>query len=135
SCAEIASDFTQTAAVKRQHGGTAKPAKGTQCPQTLKSLDGHGPPAGSLVIKVPRGIVLIKQEKPRNAKNSAALRFYVLEDDSELSGSDIKDPKQASDPQTSEPIVTFNFTDAGRKAFARATTREAQRGQNLLAPV
>ena len=41
SCGEIASDFTQTAAAKRQHGGgVAKPGKGTACPATLKSLDG-----------------------------------------------------------------------------------------------
>jgi len=78
--------------------------------------------------------VVIKQEQPTGSAKNARLGYYVLEDDSELSGSDIKDPKQASDPQTSEPIVTFSFTDAGRKAFARATKREAQRGQNLLAP-
>jgi SecD/SecF fusion protein len=135
SCAEIAADFTQTAAAKRQQGGgAAKPAKGTACPATLKSLGGHGPPAGSLIVKVPRGIIVVKQEKDRRAPKNQADAYYVLEDDSELSGSDIKDPKQASDPQTSEPIVTFSFTDAGRKAFARATKREAQRGQNLLAP-
>jgi len=133
-CAEIATDFTQTAAAKRQHGGAAKPAKGTACPSTLKQLDGHGPPAGSIVVKVPRGIVVIKQQKDRSAPKNRAEAYYVLEDDSELSGSDIRDPKQASDPQTSEPIVTFSFTDAGRKAFARATKREAHRGQDLLAP-
>src|SRR5438270_10988877 len=133
SCSEIAADYTQTAAVKRQHGGAAKPAKGTACPATLKSLDGHGPPQGSIVVKVPRGIVIIKQQKISGRKVQVPA-YYVLEDDSELSGSDIRDPKQASDPQTSEPIVTFSFTDAGRKAFARATKREAQRGQNLLAP-
>jgi SecD/SecF fusion protein len=136
NCAEIATDFEQTGAAKRQTTpGQAKPAKGTACPATLKSLEGHGPPAGSIVVKVPRGIVVIKQEKPQAGQpKNQTLTYYVLEDDSELSGSDIKDPKQASDPQTNEPIVTFSFTDKGRKAFARATKREAQRGQNLLAP-
>jgi SecD/SecF fusion protein len=135
NCAEIATDFEQTAAAKRQQSGnTAKPAKGTACPATLKSLEGHGPPAGSLVVKVPRGIVVIKQEEPETAPKSFTPVYYVLEDDSELSGSEIRDPKQSQDPQTSEPIVTFSFTDTGRKAFARATKREAQRGQNLLAP-
>ncbi|MFL5780178.1 MAG: protein translocase subunit SecD [Thermoleophilaceae bacterium] len=136
NCAEIATDFSQTAAAKRQQGGdTAKPAKGTACPATLQSLDGHGPPAGSIVVKVPRGIVIIKEQQPTaKVPKNFVYRYYVLEDDSELSGSDIRDPKQQSDPQTSEPIVTFQFTDAGRKAFARATKREAQRGQNLLAP-
>src|SRR5438270_2899175 len=137
-CREIAQDYKQTAAFKRQRPGTgsvAKPAKGTACPATLKSLDGRGPPAGSLVIKVPRGIVIVQEHKPSGKPpKNLQLPYYVLEDDSELSGSDIKDPKQASDPQTSEPIVTFSFTDKGRAAFARATKREAQRGQNLLAP-
>ncbi|HKP92126.1 MAG TPA: protein translocase subunit SecD, partial [Thermoleophilaceae bacterium] len=136
NCAEIATDFEQTAAAKRQTPGAAeaKPAKGTACPETLKSLEGRGPPAGSIVVKVPRGIVVIKQEEPEKAPKNFTPVYYVLEDDSELSGSDIRDPKQSQDPQTSEPIVTFQFTDAGRKAFARATKREAQRGQNLLAP-
>jgi SecD/SecF fusion protein len=134
NCAEIASDFEQTAASKRQSGaGAAKPAKDTACPATLRGLESHGPPAGSLVVKVPRGIVVIRKEKPRGSKVQPKT-YYVLEDDSELSGSEIKDPKQNTDPQTNEPIVSFSFTDTGRKAFARATKREAQRGQNLLAP-
>ncbi|HEX8074150.1 MAG TPA: protein translocase subunit SecD, partial [Thermoleophilaceae bacterium] len=137
SCQEIADDFSQTAASKRQAPGSdskVEPAKGSACPKTLATLAGHGPPAGSIVVKVPRGIVVIKESKRTNGPKNVALLYYVLEDDSELSGSDIKDPKQASDPQTQEPIVTFNFTDKGRKAFARATKREAQRGQNALAP-
>ena len=40
----------------------------------------------------------------------------MLEDDSELSGSDIKNPEQNFDPNTQEPIVTMEFTDDGRQA-------------------
>jgi SecD/SecF fusion protein len=58
----------------------------------------------------------------------------VLEDDSELSGSDIKNPEQNIDQQTQQPIVTMEFTDRGRKAFASATKREAQRGAGVLLP-
>jgi SecD/SecF fusion protein len=58
----------------------------------------------------------------------------VIEDDSELTGSDIKDPKQSFDPRTNEPIVTFNFSDKGRKAFARVTKRVAQRGAETILP-
>ncbi|MEA2449317.1 MAG: SecD/SecF fusion protein [Thermoleophilaceae bacterium] len=89
-------------------------------------------PRGTKVIKVPQGIVLIKAESGASA--SGSLGYWILEDDSELSGADIKNPKQQLDPQTSEPIVTFEFTDKGRAAFARATKREAQRGAQLLAP-
>ncbi|MBV9214348.1 MAG: protein translocase subunit SecD [Actinobacteria bacterium] len=137
SCREIAQDYQQTPASKRQRVGTgtvAHPAKGTACPSTLRALDGHGPPPGSIVIEVPRGIVIIKEQAPPKITKGYVAQYYVLEDDSELSGSDIKDPKQEFDPRTSEPIVTFNFTDRGRAAFARATKREASRGQNLIAP-
>ena len=41
---------------------------------------------------------------------------------------DIKNPEQNFDQRTNEPIVTFEFTDKGRKAFARVTKRIAQRG-------
>src|SRR5207248_10747247 len=85
----------------------------------------------------PQGITIVKAEAPRKGqKNSSAANngYYVLEDDSELSGSDITDPKQNFDPQTQEPNVTMSFTDKGRKAFARATKREADRGSNILLP-
>ncbi|MEA2473730.1 MAG: SecD/SecF fusion protein, partial [Thermoleophilaceae bacterium] len=134
SCKEIAQDFQGTRATKARSASAGKPAKGTACPATLTSLGdkGVGPPAGSLLVKVPRGIVVLKDEARGSTK--ASLGYWILEDDSELSGSDIKDPKQAFDPQTNEPIVTFNFTDKGRAAFARATKREAERGQQQLVP-
>ena len=61
-------------------------------------------------------------------------RFFVLEDDSELSGTEIKNPEQNFDQQTQEPIVTMEFTDKGRNAFARVTKRIAQRGSEVILP-
>ena len=88
-----------------------------------------GPPEGSQVIKVPRGIVVIQAERPKNLdKNANFNQWFVLEDDSELSGGDIKNPEQNFDQQTNEPIVTFEFTDKGRKAFARVTKRDRAAG-------
>ena len=135
SCKEISDDYQGTSATRAPRGqGSGKPAKGTACPATLASLGdkGVGPPAGSLVIKVPRGIAVVKAES--QGKSQASLGYYTIEDDSELSGSDIKDPKQTFDPQTNEPIVSFEFTDKGRAAFARATKREAERGAAILVP-
>jgi SecD/SecF fusion protein len=135
SCKEIADDYQGTGGTRAAHGhSSGKPAKGSACPATLTSLGdkGVGPPAGSLVVKVPRGVVVVKDEQ--RGKSKSTLGYWVLEDDSELSGSDIKDPKQAFDPQTNEPIVQFNFTDKGRAAFARATKREADRGASILRP-
>jgi SecD/SecF fusion protein len=110
----------------------AKPATGP-CAAELNQLGTAGPPPGSTVHKVPQGIVIIQAERPANLKNIAP-SYYVLEDDSELSGSDIMDPKQGFDPRTNEPIVSFNFSDKGRAAFARVTKRIAQRGASTILP-
>ncbi|MDX6631783.1 MAG: SecD/SecF fusion protein, partial [Gaiellales bacterium] len=137
TCAEIKADYEDNAPANPTPGtGKGFGASGTSCPATLEELGakGIGPPKGSLIVKVPRGIVVVKAESGQSGNTSASLGYYTIEDDSELSGSDIKDPKQAFDPTTNEPIVSFEFTDKGRAAFARATKREAQRGQNILLP-
>jgi SecD/SecF fusion protein len=130
SCRELLSNYTSTAHVNPRP--LAKPATGL-CANLLNQLGRAGPPPGSKVFKVPQGIVVIQAETPSNLKNVSP-SYYVLEDDSELSGSDIKDPKQSFDPQTSEPIVTFNFSGKGRRAFASVTKRIAERGANTILP-
>ena len=139
SCAEIAEDFSASAARPREQERTeadekAKPGKDTACPATMEKLVGQpgAPGDGSRVVKVPRGIVIIKAEPPEEATENTPAQFFVLEDDSELSGSDIKNPEQNFDQQTQEPIVTMEFTDAGKAAFARVTKRIAERGQATL---
>ncbi|MGE5636709.1 MAG: protein translocase subunit SecD, partial [Nocardioidaceae bacterium] len=126
SCSELLSDY-------EQRPGSRTYAKGTECLDELKALGGGGPPSGSRVMKVPQGIVVIEAERAANQPESLR-RYFVLEDDSELSGSDIKNPEQNFDPQTNEPIVTMQFTDDGRKAFAAATKREAERGAQQILP-
>lgn len=86
-----------------------------------------GPPAGSQVLVVPQGIVVVEGERAPNQPEQIQ-RFFVLEDDSELSGSDIESPEQNIDQNTQEPIVTMEFTDEGRQAFANVTQRIAERG-------
>ena len=92
-----------------------------------------GPPAGSEVLTVPRGIVVIESERAPNQPDDV-FRFFVVEDDSELNGSDITNPEQNFDQRTNEPIVSMEFTDAGRKAFARVTERIADRGSQIIVP-
>ena len=58
----------------------------------------------------------------------------MVRDNPELRGTDIKDPRQEPDPTTNEPIVTFRFTDKGRKAFQEVTRRLAERGQTAQVP-
>src|SRR5436305_14668 len=73
----------------------AKPATGP-CAAELNQLGKSGPPAGSKIYTVPQGIILIEAERPANLKKAnISAGWYVVEDDSELTGSDIKDPKQA----------------------------------------
>jgi SecD/SecF fusion protein len=132
SCKDLLSNYTDKAPLNP--APLAKPATGP-CAKELNALGQSGPPPGSKIYVVPQGIVVIQAERPANLKNSKISGgYYVLEDDSELSGSDIKDPKQAFDPRTNEPIVTFNFSDKGRKAFARVTKRVAQRGAETILP-
>ena len=66
---------------------------------------------------MPQGIVVIEAERQPNQPESVQ-QYFVLEDDSELSGTDIKNPEQNTDQHTQEPIVTMEFTDKGREAFA-----------------
>ena len=108
--------------------GQAKPA--TEDESANKDT---GPPAGSKVLTVPEGIVVIEAERAENQPETVN-RYFVLEDDSELSGRDIKNPEQNTDQQTSEPIVTMEFTDKGRQAFANVTKRIAQRGSEVILP-
>ena len=91
----------------------------------FRTTSGCKSAAGRSVIAVPSGVVVLKDERAG---------YWVLADRPELTNADITNPKQAFDPQTNEPIVTFGFTDRGRQAFARVTKREAQRGAQVPRP-
>jgi SecD/SecF fusion protein len=100
----------------------------------LSDFNGKLPP-GDRIVVVPEGTVVVRAERPDNfPKNKEYNQFYVLQDNPELNGKDIKRPKQEFDPQTNEPIVTFGFTDKGRTAFHDVTRRLAQRGQAQQIP-
>src|SRR5215207_7180721 len=129
TCKDLLSDYEPAP------GDAPEYAKGTDCLPQLEELGSGGPPAGSRVIKVPEGVVVVEQEPAPNQPEQIK-RFTVLEDDSELSGEDIKNPKAGTDPNTNAPLVTMEFTDKGREAFARVTKRIAERGfeQSTLSP-
>ena len=100
----------------------------------LSEFDGKVP-KGFEVLEVPPGTVVLKAERPDNLASDAPFeRYFVVRDNPELRGTDIKDPRQEPDPTTNEPIVTFRFTDKGRKAFQEVTRRLAQRGQTRQVP-
>ena len=90
------------------------------------------PPPGGRSVKVPRGVLVVRAELPPGAAPGTPAQFFVVEDDRELTGADIENPAQGFDQQTQEPIVTMDFSDRGREAFARVTKRIAERGQATL---
>jgi SecD/SecF fusion protein len=123
SCKSLLSDYEPAG------GKPIKYAKDTACKSELEALGSGGPPAGSRVIEVPRGIAILEAEKAPG-QSDRVHRYFVIEDDSELNGKEIKNPEQAFDPNTNEPLVNMEFTDKGREAFARVTKRIAERGRN-----
>ncbi len=88
--------------------------------------------ANAEVIEVPEGILVVRDQKP-NAEAPDPDRFWVIEDNPALSGTDIKNPEQNFD-ETRQPVVTFNFTDKGRQAFQDITSKIAERGVDNALP-
>ena len=87
------------------------------------------------MLQVPPGTVVVRAEQPENLPDDEPFeRYFVLRDNPELRGTDIKDPEQEFDPTTGEPIVTFRFTDKGRNNFQEVTRRLAERGQTAQIP-
>jgi SecD/SecF fusion protein len=87
-------------------------------------------------VEVPEGILVVRDQKP-SADAPDPDRYWVLQDDPALSGTDIRDPEQDVDRRFGDkPIVTFRFSDRGREAFHDVTRAIAQRGQDnaFLAP-
>ena len=82
------------------------------------------------VYEVKPDTVIIRAESSDDSekKNDA---WYVLKDDVALRGTEIKNPEQSFDQGaggTGQPIVTFEFTDEGRRTWQEVTRRIAERG-------
>ncbi|HVE67563.1 MAG TPA: protein translocase subunit SecD [Solirubrobacteraceae bacterium] len=103
----------------------------------LSELPGRKRPPRSEILEVKTGTVVVKAERPDNAPKGTPDTYYVLNDDPALSGTDIKNPEQNTDQSTGGaggPIVTFEFTDSGRKKWHDVTREIAQRGLSLQVP-
>jgi SecD/SecF fusion protein len=133
TCDELLQEFEEELPLSGQPPAPREPKKGTECASELRALGSVGPPEGSEVIQVPQGIVVVEDEQStQDLGPESPVFYYVLEDDAELSGSDIRNPEQNFDPQTQEPIVTMEFTDDGRRRFANVTERIAERGASQI---
>lgn len=132
SCGDLLGRYGKNTGTSNPPSGTTdSAAKGGACRDELKKLDTAGPPAGSQVRVVPRGLTIVKaQPKPGTSAHS----YFVIRDHPELSGADVESAKQSIDPLTHKPIVVLQLTPRGGAAFARVTKREAQRGAAATVP-
>jgi SecD/SecF fusion protein len=103
----------------------------------VSELPGGRQPPNTEVVKVNTGTVVIKGEKPDKAPKGTPDTYFVLNDNPALNGTEIKNPEQNSDQGaggTGAPIVTFEFTDKGRKKWENVTREIAQRGLSFQVP-
>ncbi len=88
------------------------------------------------ILKVPEGILVVRDQdlrEPEQQKGEVD-NWWVIKDNPVLGGADIKNPEQNFENGTGgQPIVTMEFTDKGRKAFAATTRAIAQRGADNAA--
>jgi SecD/SecF fusion protein len=83
------------------------------------------------ILEVPEGIIVVRavDEREPSEQKGKVDNWWVMEDNPVLSGSDIKNPEQNFENGTGgPPIVTMEFSDRGRRAFAATTRAIAQRG-------
>jgi SecD/SecF fusion protein len=82
------------------------------------------------ILSVNEGVVVVREEKNDPDAPDPDL-WWVIRDEPVLSGTEIKKPEQNFDQSGgNEPIVTMEFTDKGRKAFAATTRAIAERGSD-----
>ena len=87
-----------------------------------------------VVPKAGRGrfaLVQAVDPDPRHPTRPGApnARFYVLRGPPALSEADVTNPRAGSVPNTGTPIVAFDFTAPGRRAFGQLTANVARRGE------
>jgi SecD/SecF fusion protein len=133
SCKAVLSDYFDKLPTGAPTPAPRPVTKGTACADELTQLGVAGPPQGSTILRVPRGVIVIGAEQTKGAKpGTPPPGYFVLEDDSELNGTQITNPKLGTNSQTGAPNVTMNFTGKGRAAFARTTKAIAERGRSQL---
>ena len=60
--------------------------------------------------------------------------YYVLNDNPALTGNDITNPAQSTDPNTGQPNVTFGFTGHGKTSSSRSPRRSPSAAQLAQVP-
>ena len=90
------------------------------------------------IVEVKEGTVIVRAEQPDNVpEDQKQDAWFVLADNVALKGTDVKEPEQNFDSGpggSNQPIVTFKFTDEGRKIWERVTREIAERGLAARVP-
>lgn len=104
---------------------------------TISQGSGTGEPGGtgagclslhSALALAAREPVSVRAILVQAAPPNSAGDYYVLRDAPALSGSDITDPHERTDPNSGAPDITFGFTARGAQAFHALTATVARRG-------
>jgi SecD/SecF fusion protein len=120
------------------------PASGSYCylgggqGETLTSLkqtlaqDGI-PLSQAQILDVPRGMIVL-QAVPSSFSSQPKIynpstRFFTLLDRAALTGGQINNPQESTDPTSGQPDVQFGLTSRGQTAFQNTTSAIAHRGQ------
>ena len=94
----------------------------------------RGQPAGTRVVKVNPGTILVRAAVA-STKGPPPNRWYALNDNPSLKGTDITNPEQNfSNGTGGAPDVTFSFTDSGATKWHNVTRTIVQRAQALAPP-
>jgi SecD/SecF fusion protein len=92
----------------------------------------------AVVKEIKPGTTIVRAEQPDNIPDDQKSdQWYVLADNVALRGTDIKNPEQNFDQGaggSGQPIVTFDFTDRGRRIWRDVTRDIAQRGSSQQIP-
>jgi len=102
----------------------------------LEDLEAQGIRDETKILEVPEGIVVVRDVDRRepDQQRGEVDNWWVMLDNPVLGGSDIRNPEQnLEDGSGGAPIVTMEFSDRGREAFAETTRAIAQRGADNAA--
>lgn len=103
-------------------------------PKLRSALDAKGQPTGKKrFVKVPEGYRVIQAANNVNTDGKvipAGDRWFILRDRPGLLGRDIENPAQGVGQGVGQngPVVTFEFSDSGKKAWKNVTRTIAERG-------
>ena len=102
-------------------------------PDLFLDFPGERQPKDTIVQVVPQGTIVVAEPptddpETEDDESTGPPEYFVVRDRPSLSGTDIENPEQNSDPTTNQPNVTFDFNDDGQTKFQDVTRAIAQRG-------